>query len=708
MSLFFSQIFTLLTTPPGNLIYHIVLVFSIVGPLQRAIQLQRSGYFSQMQRMVFGLGFLLGLQIILFIMSGLVWQGLLDPKIVLPPIDRAVTVLALVWITWLWAFPEPIRLADFATIFLSLLVLPLFGLTLVFWVQNTGTSFNYSIFERIWQVFSLAVVILGILVLVLRRTYGWGNGLAMLLLAFFGHLLSLIWPINGSFPGFVRLTQLALFPILLTIVQRFLPSVSTQIPSVKVNNPVEEATTEQQRYSTDPKTFHALMALAAEDKADKIGYAMTRGIAQVMLADLCFLLALGDDKGLSFTCGYDSIHEQDLEGIPVNKDAIPQLANAIQRGRPLRLSASSSSADLKGLTKILRLSNPGHLLGVPIISRERGPVGGILILSPYSNRQWSAEDQAYLFNVSDLFIPILERGQRASLRDAERDQASQDIRSAQEQAAEAKSKVEEMARMQKDLTAANSKILELEKHPIAPFTSEKLAAIASISRELRQPMSSIVGYTDLLMGESAGPQDTLRRKFTERIKTSTERIGSLVEDLMQITDAETIKMEKRAEPVDLNILIDNTLAYTSTQIRAKNITLRLDIPEAVPQIQGDRDALQQIFIHLLQNATAASRKEGIITLRVQMQNKENKHLISIQVTDTGGGIDSKDIPHVFDRLYRSENPLIQGLGEPAAGLSIAKSLVEAQSGRIWVESDAGTGSTFNVQLPVLLEGEEEK
>lgn len=780
MNLFFNQIFTLLTTPPGNLIYHVLLVFTIAGTLQGAILLLRSSQFPQARRTVFGLGILLGLQVILFIVSGLALQGLIDPKTLLPPLDRAVTLLALVWIIWLWAFPEPVRLADSATVLLNLLVLTLFGLTLAFWARNPGTSFNASTFEMIWQGFSLAVVLLGILGLAMRRPNGWGNGLAMLLLALIGHLLTLIWPMDGDFPGFVRLTQLALYPILLTIVQRFPTSASVRTPVVETDHSAAEPIQERRRYTTDPKTLHALMSLAAEVRADKIGLAMTRGIAHAMLADLCFLVTLAEDKSLSIACGYDLIREVNLDGIAVNKDAIPLLANAIQRGRPLRLPASSTSPDLKGLGQMLGLTNTGHLLSVPIASRERGPLGGILILSPHSNRLWSAEDQAFLSQVSSLFIPILERGQRTFLLETERDKAYQDAQFAQEQAAEAKKKyeeaakelemvhekvsqsqlqaenmaallvmqeesqktieslktqieqmhpagevgslpgdstqlehelrqaLEEMARMQNALADANVIILKLEQRPKAPITSEQVEVIASISQELRQPMSSIIGYTDLLLGESVGILGVLQGKFIERIKASTERIGGLVDDLIQITNLETGKMEFKAESIDLNPIIDNAMAYTGTQIREKNITLRLDIPEASPHVQTDRDALQQIFIHLLQNATAATQTEGIITLRVQLQSESNEHFISIQVTDTGGGISSDDIPRVFARRYRAEHSLIQGLGDTGVGLSIAKALTEAQGGRIWVETEAGSGSTFSVLLPVLLEAEEVK
>jgi signal transduction histidine kinase len=262
--------------------------------------------------------------------------------------------------------------------------------------------------------------------------------------------------------------------------------------------------------------------------------------------------------------------------------------------------------------------------------------------------------------------------------------------------------------MQNALADANALILELEQRPKSPISSEQVEVIASISQELRQPMSSIIGYTDLLLGESVGILGALQGKFIERIKASTERMGGLVDDLIQITNLEAGKMEFKAESIDLNLIIDNAMAYTGTQIREKNITLRLDIPEAAPRVQTDRDALQQIFIHLLQNATAATQAEGNITLRVQLQSESDEHFISIQVADTGGGISSEDIPRVFARRYRAEHSLIQGLGDTGVGLSIAKALTEAQGGRIWVETEAGSGSTFSVLLPVLLEAEEEK
>ena len=160
-------------------------------------------------------------------------------------------------------------------------------------------------------------------------------------------------------------------------------------------------------------------------------------------------------------------------------------------------------------------------------------------------------------------------------------------------------------------------------------------------------------------------------------------------------------MEFQPGPVDLDLIIDNAMARTRAQIREKNITLRLDLAGTTLPIQTNRDALQQILVALLQNAATATHMEGNITLRVKLQDDEDNHFLSIQVSDGGSGVAAQDIPQVFARRGVGQ-PLIQGLGDGGNGLSIARALVEAQNGRIWIEAEAGAGSTINVLLPVVV------
>lgn len=785
------QLITFLANPPGNFIYNLAVPAILVGALQGAISQWRATGYPQSRRMVLGLGLALAAQVLLLLLGILMYQKILPGMGILPVIDRAVLLFSMAWILWVWAFPEPSRLADATVVILSLLLLValLFGAVERSMTPLAANTFNASTQSILWSVGGLAVMILGGLALAFRKPQSWGTGLTVVALGALGFALDLfLTPAQGDFSGIVRFLCLAGYPLLLTLPMRFpmpvnLPrtrTVATYQEKVAEARKQQAASGEQssqpirerRRYSTDPKTLQSLLTLAAETDPASINQYIARSVAQAMLADLCFLLYLGEDKNsIYIATGYDLIREENLDGGMMKKDDVPMLANAVLRGKPLRLPASTTSSDLKGLGDMLGLSNAGNLLNVPINS-EKGVVGSILLLSPYSNRVWSADDQTFLANIASSFVSIVERGKRIDEIQMERERARHSAEDAQAQLArlqatnadlnnqietmksqaeqavrlaaernEASAKLEElklenqrlqeqiaafsggaapaavanaqlenelrmtlreMARLQNALAESNMKILELENRPSgsANLTNDQAEVIASISQELRQPMSSIIGYADLLLGESVGILGALQRKFIERIRASTERIGSLIDDLIQITTLETGLMSLKPEAVDLNLIIDNAMAYTSSQLREKNITLRIDIPENMQPIHTDREALQQILIHLLQNAGAASSVEGAVTLRVRTQKENGNEYALLQVTDTGGGIPSEDLPRVFSRLYRADNVLIQGVGDTGVGLSIAKALTEAQGGRIWVDTEMGSGSTFSVLLPL--------
>jgi signal transduction histidine kinase len=711
-------------------------------------------------------------------------RGIINPAIFLPPLDRSMTLISLVLLVWLWAFPEPSRAADSATLLLTLLIGTVFVFALLTWGQQpSGTPYNTTLQEFFWQLVSVGFIAFGGFIIFVRKPNGWNNGISVLMLAFLGHSIHLaVGRMDGNYPGLVRLAYMAIYPFLFTLPQRFpLPVVQGQ-PPTKVTKEVEvdeELPEEEEKpFGTDPKTFHALLDLAAQTNAEKVSHAITRGVAQTLLADLCFLMYLTDSKKqLVIASGYDLIREENLEGTSLGKNSAPMLTNAIQRGRPLRLPASSTSADIRGLGELLGLRNPGHVMSVPIVTPEKEPLGGLLVLSPYSDRAWRAEDQAYLKNISNALVPILRRSQRVSALEQKQQESERALMNANQKVEELQAQILDLQnqvagsealpdRIQADSIKelenqlvsmkalhqeAQNQVVHLqaenealrsetgEKGPGGKPEKSKLRAaleeiaqlrddlkearaeagggngkappdlegsadqhevIVSISQELRQPLSSVVGYTDLLLGESVGILGTLQRKFVERIKSSTARIGSLIDDLIQVTSLDAGPMRLTLEPVDLNTIIDSAMSYTSSQIREKNITLHLDLPKEIQPIHADREALQQILIHLLQNAGAASPSEGTITLKVQTRSEKDQQYILLQVTDTGGGIPSEDLQRVFTRLYRANNVLIQGVGDTGVGLSIAKTLTEAQNGRIWVESEAGVGATFSVLLPV--------
>jgi signal transduction histidine kinase len=262
----------------------------------------------------------------------------------------------------------------------------------------------------------------------------------------------------------------------------------------------------------------------------------------------------------------------------------------------------------------------------------------------------------------------------------------------------------QIAELQQSL--AESELQRRAPLPVArPVQAADMEVIASLAQELRQPMSSIVGYVDLLLSESVGIIGALQRKFLERIKASSERTGVLLDDLMRVMDIDSGNLKLEQESVNVVQVIDDVMRGCQSQFSEKNMRLVSDIPPNLPPVQADRDALVQIFSHLINNSSAASASDTEVHLSVRHETEQRPgadplNYLIISVTDTGGGIAPEDQPRVFSRLYRADAPLIAGLGDNGMGLSIVKALVEGHGGRIWVISDPGAGSTFYVLLPL--------
>jgi signal transduction histidine kinase len=242
-----------------------------------------------------------------------------------------------------------------------------------------------------------------------------------------------------------------------------------------------------------------------------------------------------------------------------------------------------------------------------------------------------------------------------------------------------------------------------------PIHSE---VVASLVQELRTPMTSIAGYTDLLLGEKTGILGESQRQFLLRVEANIERLEGLLNDLIELTATDVGQIGLGPEPVVLVDIIDSVLGSLSARLDEKELNVQSDLAPDLPPVYADRDSLHQVVLNLVSNAALASKPGTEIHLcgrEAQLDEfEELPSCLLVSITDTGGGIAEEDRRHVFQRFYRADNPLIEGLGETGVGLSVAKALVEAHGGRIWVESEMGAGSTFSFILPLapLSEGQD--
>jgi signal transduction histidine kinase len=234
--------------------------------------------------------------------------------------------------------------------------------------------------------------------------------------------------------------------------------------------------------------------------------------------------------------------------------------------------------------------------------------------------------------------------------------------------------------------------------------SERQEAIVGLANEFRTPMTAMLGYTDLLLGEQAGILTEMQQQFLERVKANIEQMGRLLNDLVRTASPDSRPVELSVQSVNLIEIIEEAIMGLAARFRERKLAVQLDLPPELPPVEADRDSLYQILLRLLSNAALCSEEGSDVVISARESGPKGERdedgYIRISVMDTGGGIAPEDYPRVFRRFYRASQPLIEGMGETGVGMAVAKALVEANDGHIWVDSEPGVGSTFSFVMPI--------
>jgi len=217
--------------------------------------------------------------------------------------------------------------------------------------------------------------------------------------------------------------------------------------------------------------------------------------------------------------------------------------------------------------------------------------------------------------------------------------------------------------------------------------------IGNVAHELRTPLSTIKGYMEGLIDGVLPPDPTTY----QQVYREADRLQRLVSDLQELSRVEAGAFELDYQPVNMAELIQHNAARLRPQFKEKEVNLKLDLPFDLPQIQADEDRLNQVLINLIGNALQYTPTGGTVTVTAGTHSPE----LWVTITDTGIGIASEHLGHLFTRFYRVDKSRSRAGGGSGIGLTITKHLIEAHGGRIWANSSgAGQGSTFGFALPV--------
>lgn len=235
----------------------------------------------------------------------------------------------------------------------------------------------------------------------------------------------------------------------------------------------------------------------------------------------------------------------------------------------------------------------------------------------------------------------------------------------------------------------------------------KMGFISLVSHELRSPLTSILGYAELLLSRDFAREE--ERAFLEIIFRQADHLSRLVEDLLNLSRLGQGRLRPNWSAVSLTELVASMASQLDAQMGDKH-TLLVDIPADLPATYMDRDKVRSILKNLIENAVKYSPAGGEIVLRAEQVTEPTRAaelgvstplpFLLVSVQDQGIGIPEDALPHIFERFYRVDNTASRAIGGSGLGLTIAKALVELHGGTIWATSRLGYGSTFYFTLPV--------
>jgi PAS domain S-box-containing protein len=230
-------------------------------------------------------------------------------------------------------------------------------------------------------------------------------------------------------------------------------------------------------------------------------------------------------------------------------------------------------------------------------------------------------------------------------------------------------------------------------HEAQQATRARDEMLAVVAHDLRNPLNTVSMSCSLLLESASGSERPAEQRQLTIMRRATERMNRLIHDLLDVKRIEQGRLAVNPRPETMSAIIRDAIDMLRPLADAQALALESEIPDELPQVLADPPRIQQVLSNLVGNAIKFTPRGGRITLRANPDTAE----VRLAVVDTGPGIPPDQLPHVFGRFWQARSSDERGIG---LGLAIAKGIVEAHQGRIWVESRLGEGSAFYFTVPV--------
>lgn len=255
------------------------------------------------------------------------------------------------------------------------------------------------------------------------------------------------------------------------------------------------------------------------------------------------------------------------------------------------------------------------------------------------------------------------------------------------------SDLDKLKEISKHVSNALDKSLKYEE--AKRLSQLKLDFIATVSHELRSPLSSVKEAIDLLIDRVPGKINADQEKFLTISKNNLERVMRLINELLDISKLEAGKLDMKRNFQDIGAVTKHVYDTLKIESDKKNIKLNLKMPDAKVEMWFDHDQIERALLNLTGNAIKFTEENGIVSIKLEDLGK----FAQVSVIDNGPGIAEEDLDKVFDKFYSVVKAKASKVKSTGLGLPIAKEIVELHKGRIWVDSQPGRGARFSFTLP---------
>jgi signal transduction histidine kinase len=240
--------------------------------------------------------------------------------------------------------------------------------------------------------------------------------------------------------------------------------------------------------------------------------------------------------------------------------------------------------------------------------------------------------------------------------------------------------------------------IERKGEQLAVASQHKSQFLANMSHELRTPLNAILGYTELMLDGLYGDLPSKTTEVLDRVQKNGTHLLGLINDVLDLSKIEAGQLALSLEEYSLKDIVQTVVSATESLASAKKLPLKVDVADGLPLGHGDARRLAQVLLNLVGNAIKFT-DVGEVRIAAQMTNA----MFCVAVADTGPGIPASEQARIFNEFHQVDSSNTKKKGGTGLGLAIAKRIVELHGGRIWVKSEPGSGSIFQVELPVRAE-----